>query len=93
LEDVVKEKQINYRVVAIDPNDSRREKMEKLLRAIDLSSHGSLVVANIPNGKEIVSGWTSNVGCNAVLEVRKCPACFQCTPITVWVRSSETTVL
>ena len=68
LENVAKTKQIEYRIIAIDPNESRRDKMEKISKVV--STSGLVTVADIPHGKDIVAEWTYNIGCNAVLEVR-----------------------
>lgn len=69
LEDVVKAKGIQYRVVAIDPNESRCEKMRKIVDTIGGLSHGYFRVASISEGKKVVNEWTGDIGCNAVLEV------------------------
>lgn len=70
LEDLAKAKGIQYRVVAIDPNESRCEKMRKVADTIGLSP-GSFRVSNISEGKKVVNEWTGDIGCNAVLEVGK----------------------
>ncbi|KZT00734.1 uncharacterized protein LAESUDRAFT_665462 [Laetiporus sulphureus 93-53] len=66
-----KERGITYRVVAIDPNESRRTKMQAVHTAIDAKDKlsGEVVVTSIEEGKRIVAEWTDNAGCNAVLEV------------------------
>ncbi|EKM57942.1 uncharacterized protein PHACADRAFT_116423 [Phanerochaete carnosa HHB-10118-sp] len=61
-------KDVQYRVVAIDPNESRRAKMTKIAEAIG-ASRKSFAVADIPQAKRTVSEWTSGIGCNAILEV------------------------
>lgn len=61
---------ITSRVVAIDPNASRRDKSESVLKAIKTSSRSTqVVVVDIEESKNIVKEWTNDVGCNAVLEV------------------------
>ena len=77
LEDVVKTKGVQYRIVAIDPNESRRAKMEKVAVAIG-ALPDCFKVADISQAKQIVDAWTGAVGCNAILEVRehKVPACI-----------------
>lgn len=71
LEDVAKAKGIQYRVIAIDPNESRCEKMRKVADTIGGLLPGSFRVANISEGKKVVNEWTGDIGCNAVLEVGK----------------------
>ncbi|CCL98739.1 uncharacterized protein FIBRA_00744 [Fibroporia radiculosa] len=63
---------INYRVVAIDPVESRRKKMEAIYTIIskkETSSSRKFSVSSIEDGKRIIGDWTDDVGCNAVLEV------------------------
>ncbi|RPD52994.1 hypothetical protein L226DRAFT_617662 [Lentinus tigrinus ALCF2SS1-7] len=62
---------LQYQVIAIDPIESRRTKMEAVYNAIDVSGKGSgrFAVASIEDGKKLASGWTNGAGCNAVLEV------------------------
>ena len=62
---------LQYQVVAIDPIESRRIKMEAVYEAIDSSGKGSgrFAVASIDDAKKLASEWTSGAGCNAVLEV------------------------
>lgn len=68
LDDVVRTKGIQYQVVAVDPNESRRFKMKKIAKAIGALPE-SFQVADIPQAKEIVNEWTTGIGCNAILEV------------------------
>ncbi|KAI0739281.1 chaperonin 10-like protein [Daedaleopsis nitida] len=60
-----------YQVIAIDPLESRRQKMEAVYKAIDASGKGSgrFAVASIEDGKLLASEWTQGAGCNAILEV------------------------
>ena len=59
-----------YQVIAIDPLESRRQKMEAVYKAIDASGKGSgrFVVASIEDGKKLSAEWTDGAGCNAILE-------------------------
>ncbi|KAI0716081.1 chaperonin 10-like protein [Fomitopsis betulina] len=65
LQRIREDKGIDYRVVAIDPNESRRAKMDAVYARIGQRS-GALVVAAIDEAKELAALWT---GCNAVLEI------------------------
>ena len=69
--DVLATRKLPFRIVAIDPIESRREKMKVVYSAIDSSGRGSgiFVVHNIDDAKDVVKNWTSDVGCTAVLEV------------------------
>lgn len=61
---------INYRVVAIDPIASRREKVKSVLAVLTpTATPPRAVVADIEEGKQLVKEWTHGIGCNAVLEV------------------------
>lgn len=62
---------LKYQVIAIDPLESRREKMQAAFAAIDVTGKGTgkFTVASIEDGKKVVHGATSGAGCNAVLEV------------------------
>ena len=66
---------LEYQVIAIDPQESRREKMKAVYKAIDASGKGSgrFCVASIEEGKKLSSEWTEGAGCNAVLEVGGIP--------------------
>ena len=66
---------LQYQVVAIDPIESRRTKMEAVYKAIDRSGKGSgrFAVASIEDGKNLSAQWTNGAGCNAVLEVSLTP--------------------
>lgn len=59
---------IQYRVVAVDPNEARREKMSKILDTLDVPA-GCCSVSGIQQAKDVVSRWTGDIGCNAILEV------------------------
>ncbi|THH27436.1 hypothetical protein EUX98_g6751 [Antrodiella citrinella] len=61
---------IDYRIVAVDMNPSRREKMQAVLAAMSPSTKVDTVkVADIPEAKDTVALWTNGIGCNAVLEI------------------------
>lgn len=61
---------VEYRVVAVDPLASRREKMIDILFAIrDVANPDNIVVGDLETAKEIINEWTNSIGCNAVLEV------------------------
>ena len=61
-----------YQIIAIDPLQSRRDKMKAVYAAIDTSGKGAgrFAVASIEEGKTLAAEWTDGAGCNAVLEVR-----------------------
>jgi threonine dehydrogenase-like Zn-dependent dehydrogenase len=69
--DMLAMQNLPFRVVAIDPLEARREKMEAVIAAIDEQGKGSgdFVVLSIEDAKKTVQNWTAGVGCNAVLEV------------------------
>ena len=63
-------RKLPFRVVAIDPTESRREKMKAIYGVIDEAGKGSgeFVVTSIEEAKTTVNEWTNGVGCSAVLE-------------------------
>lgn len=65
--------EIKYRVVAVDLNEGRRQKIEAIYAAIpaDVRGVGMFVAAAPDKAKAVVEEWTVGVGCNAVLEVSK----------------------
>lgn len=69
--DAVTERKIPFRIVAVDPLESRRAKMKAVYDAIDESGkgNGQFAVCDIEEAKEKVKEWTSGIGCTAVLEV------------------------
>ena len=73
LQNVRKDKRIDCRVLAIDPNESRRIKMDSVYARIGDTDKQScaFVVAAIDEAKELTRLWTGGAGCNAVLEVRR----------------------
>ncbi|KAH8073808.1 chaperonin 10-like protein [Cristinia sonorae] len=61
---------VTFRVVAVDPNASRREKMQSVLALPSFPPNiDTVVVADIEDAKGVVARWTGGVGCNAILEV------------------------
>lgn len=60
-----------FRVVGVDLNQSRREKMKAMYAAMGESGKGigEFVVASVDESKDIVKKWTDGIGCNAVIEV------------------------
>ncbi|KAK0244396.1 alcohol dehydrogenase [Armillaria nabsnona] len=61
-----------YRIVAVDPIESRRNKMRSIYSKVcdsEVQSRDVFAVQSIEEAKETVQAWTSGVGCSAVLEV------------------------
>ncbi|KAJ3544989.1 hypothetical protein NM688_g5680 [Phlebia brevispora] len=59
-----------YRIVAIDPIASRRQKLQDVLAVISASSaYGDVAIEDIESGKKRVQEWTGGFGCNSVLEI------------------------
>ena len=60
-----------YQIIAIDPLEPRRSKMEAVYSTIHSTERasGRFIVASIEDGKKLSAEWTSGLGCNAVLEV------------------------
>ncbi|KAH9915625.1 chaperonin 10-like protein [Fomitopsis serialis] len=71
MENVRTEKGLDYRVLAVDPNESRRKKMEAVYATISRQEKqsGAFVVAAIDEAKQLAKLWTGGAGCNAVLEI------------------------
>ncbi|KAF9235180.1 chaperonin 10-like protein [Melanogaster broomeanus] len=71
--DMLYAKDIDFRIVAIDPTEARRTKVEaiyaKISQAQGEQRKGHLEVSDIAASKDLVSVWTKGAGCNAVLEV------------------------
>ncbi|KAF9463023.1 alcohol dehydrogenase [Collybia nuda] len=69
--DALATRRLPFRIVAIDPIESRREKMKAVYAAIGESGKGSgqFIVHSIEDAKLIVKDWTGGIGCTAVLEV------------------------
>ncbi|KAI0050827.1 hypothetical protein FA95DRAFT_1555324 [Auriscalpium vulgare] len=68
---------IRFRVIAVDPNDARRKKMQEVYDSLPPDARGAqdsqFVVADIEESKAVVNGW-GRKGCHAVLEVVGNPA-------------------
>lgn len=61
---------LEYRVIAVDPLRSRREKMSDILAAIQgQAKHDNIAVVDVEAAKTATDEWTDSIGCNAVLEV------------------------
>lgn len=69
--DAAATRQLPFRIIAIDPVESRREKMKAVYAAIDASGKGTgeFIVQSIEEAKLTIQKLTSGVGCTAVLEV------------------------
>ncbi|KAJ3830627.1 alcohol dehydrogenase [Lentinula raphanica] len=70
--DALGQKGLPYRIVAVDLNKSRREKMNKVYDAIGIdgkSQNGEFVVQSMEEARNTVTTWTGNIGCTGVLEV------------------------
>lgn len=69
--DMLVTRNLPFRVVAIDPLEARRRKMERVLATIDQQAKisGVFTVQSIDDAGKTVQEWTAGVGCNAILEV------------------------
>jgi threonine dehydrogenase-like Zn-dependent dehydrogenase len=69
--DMLATRKLSYRIVGIDPIDSRRSKMQAIYDKIPLDEKGAgeFVVKSIDEAKETVKNWTNGGGCSAVMEV------------------------
>lgn len=69
--DALSTRELPFRIIAIDPLESRREKMKAVYNAIDKEGKGSgeFSVQSIDDAREAVQTWTGGIGCTAVLEV------------------------
>ncbi|KAJ3733306.1 alcohol dehydrogenase [Lentinula guzmanii] len=70
--DALSQRSLPYRIVAIDLNESRREKLKRVYEAIGVdgkSLNGKFVVQGLEEAKETVANWTGGIGCTGVLEV------------------------
>ncbi|KAF9220478.1 hypothetical protein BS17DRAFT_739221 [Gyrodon lividus] len=71
--DMLYAKDINFRIIAIDPTEARRTKVEaihaKISQAQGQQRKGHLEVSDIAASKGLVSACTDGIGCNVVLEV------------------------
>ncbi|KAI0300581.1 chaperonin 10-like protein [Multifurca ochricompacta] len=68
---------VRYRIVAVDPNGSRRAKMQKIYDALPEDAKGKsadeFIVSDIPDVPKVVQAWGRR-GCHAVLEVVGTPS-------------------
>jgi threonine dehydrogenase-like Zn-dependent dehydrogenase len=71
--DMLASRDAPFKIVAIDPLESRRRKMKAIYSKIahDGKGTGKFVVRGIEEAKETVNEWTRGVGATAVLEVRE----------------------
>ncbi|KAF8552756.1 hypothetical protein OG21DRAFT_1339277 [Imleria badia] len=71
--DMLYARDVEFRIVAIDPTEIRRKKVEaiyaKVSEAYGKQRDGHLEVSDIEASKEVVARWTQGIGCNIVLEV------------------------
>lgn len=69
--DILATRNIPFRIVAIDPNEARREKVKAVYDAIgpDGKGTGEFAALSIDEAKIKVNEWTNGVGATAVLEV------------------------
>lgn len=69
--DALAQRGLPYRIIAIDLNKSRREKMKKVYEAIgpEGKANGEFLVQELDEAKATVDKWTGGVGCTGVLEV------------------------
>ncbi|KAG9315543.1 chaperonin 10-like protein [Chiua virens] len=71
--DLLYARNVEFRIVAIDPTEVRRKKVgaiyAKISGTYDKQSNGHLEVSDIAASKDIVAKWTEGIGCNSVLEV------------------------
>ncbi|KAI0630915.1 chaperonin 10-like protein [Trametes polyzona] len=60
-----------FGIIAIDPLESRRTKLQAIYNTIEPSGKGTgrFAVATAEEGKKLAQEWTKGAGCNAVLEV------------------------
>ncbi|KAI0665456.1 chaperonin 10-like protein [Trametes maxima] len=62
---------LDFKVIAIDPLESRRNKLQAVYDTIapDGKGSGRFAIASVEDGKKLAQEWTNGAGCNAVLEV------------------------
>ena len=62
---------VRHRIIAVDPNESRRAKMQKIYDALPGHARGQsgneFVIADISDAPKVVQAWGD--GCRTVLEV------------------------
>jgi len=63
---------VRHRIVAVDPNESRRAKMQKIYDALPGHARGQsgneFIVADISDAPKVIQAWGQG-GCRAVLEI------------------------
>jgi hypothetical protein len=63
---------VRHRIIAVDPNESRRAKMQKIYDVLPSHARGQpeneFIIADIPDAPKVVQAWGQG-GCRAVLEV------------------------
>lgn len=71
--DMLYMRDIEFRILAIDPTEIRRKKMEAIYATVSEAyvnqRIGHLEVSDIAESKNVITTWTEGIGCNAVLEV------------------------
>ncbi|KAI6130046.1 chaperonin 10-like protein, partial [Pisolithus croceorrhizus] len=68
--DILWAKGLDFKLVAIDPIEARRNKIARIYSKMSREQErGCLEVAGIEDAKCVVSEWSNGIGCNAVLEV------------------------
>ncbi|KAH0832215.1 chaperonin 10-like protein [Lanmaoa asiatica] len=71
--DMLYARDVEFRIVAVDPTEIRRKKVEaiyaKVKQTYGKQQNGHLEVSDIGASKDIVTKWTQGIGCNSVLEV------------------------
>jgi hypothetical protein len=84
--DILATRNIPYRMVAIDPNEARREKIKAVYGAIgsDGKGAGEFAVLSTDEAKIKVNEWTNGIGATAVLEVN--------LNVTIWCYSGPYSV-
>ncbi|KAF9534494.1 chaperonin 10-like protein [Crepidotus variabilis] len=62
---------LSYRILGVDLNEARRDKLERIYAAIgdDWKAQGQLKISSSEGAKENIQAWTAGIGCDAVLEV------------------------
>ncbi|KAI9568331.1 chaperonin 10-like protein [Boletus coccyginus] len=70
--DMLYARDVEFRIVAIDPTEIRRKKVEaiyaKVSQAYGKRENGHLEVSDIATSGEVVTRWTKGIGCNSILE-------------------------
>jgi len=69
--DMLSAQSVPFQIVAIDPVESRREKVMAVYNKIDQAGRGmgKFVAQSIDDAKNTVKTWTGGIGCTAVLEI------------------------